>query len=75
MKTLDIQLVNSSQGCADSGSSSLPVIKFSYEAPRQASSEIRRQHPFHNESRVVIEGISVGVGRHFMLLLAVEVCL
>ena len=75
MKTLVIELVDSSQSRANSGACSLPVIKLRQQRLGKAESEICRHHPFNNEGGIVVEGIGVGSSRYLMVLLAIEVCL
>ena len=73
MKTFIIELVDSSQSCANSGTSSLPVVKLRQKRLRQAEPEVCRHHPFDNKGSVVVEGIGVSDSRYLMFLLAIEV--
>ena len=71
MKTLDVQLIDTSKNGTDSSPGSLPVTELCCERGRQADPQVRRHGPFCDESRVVIE--SVGIGGQVRGVLAIEV--
>lgn len=73
MKTFVIQLVNPSQGSADSGAGSLPIVELPQQRFGQAEPEVWWYGPFNNEGSIVVEGIGVGSSRYLMFVLAIEV--
>jgi hypothetical protein len=73
VKTFVIELVDSSQSCANSGTCSLPVVKFRQKRFGQAEPEVCWHHPFDNKGSIVVEGIGVSSSRYLMFLLAIEV--